>query len=62
MTSKEALAALTLTETNFIGQSPPHHHYRTYQPFGVGIFLASGLGSCGSVGGVADCGDGGSGW
>jgi len=24
----------------FIGRYPPHHHYRTYQPFGVGIFLA----------------------
>jgi len=34
--------------------------YRTYQPFGVGIFLRAGLGSCGSVGSVADCGDGGS--
>ena len=39
----------------------PTTKYRTYQPFGVGIFLPTGLGLCGSVGSVADCGDGGSG-
>jgi hypothetical protein len=45
MTSKEALAALTPSETKFISRSPAHHHYHTYQPFGVGIFLPTGLGS-----------------
>lgn len=39
MTSKDALAAVPSSETMFISRPPPHHHYRTYQPFGVGLFF-----------------------